>query len=421
VLTVLSLVRSFWVWNRIGTHWDDPTIAIALGAGAVVAGFSGWVLLGYRERTAGPALFVAATFVDAGVCFAALSTNVFWPGNGSPGLLRLPDLASTLIATGSAALRLSPLVCLLAGALNLLSLSALIALAWPTSGLRPTELLDVASALVALLVAATVTSALCAWLARRLVLAGALRALEAERAERSLGVVMQEHHDVRTLLSSASLNADLLLERVRAGDPGGEGEEIARQLRSDLDRVNEFVAAIKERSLGELLALEAPAPAQPGAVAAAVARDLAVRFPDVEIAVRDDAPETIVRVRGGPRALARVLQNLVVNACEGDGLRAAGRVDIGIAASGDDVRIEVRDDGPGFRTASRGAEPAPGVSSKQGGSGLGLTFVREIAEASGGRLAIANAAGGGACVSVELARDRAPGPPRREPAAADLP
>jgi signal transduction histidine kinase len=410
VLTAMALGRSFWLWRQVGTPASDPPVLVAVGAGAVVVVFSLYMLIGFRRAVASPALLAAATAVDAAVCFAALSTNVFWPGPGSPGLLRMPDLASPMIATAASGLRLSPPICLLAGALNLLSLCVLIALDTRSLRLSLAQLVVSISAHAALLASATLAAVLTAWLARRLVRSGALRALEAERAERSLGLVMQEHHDVRTLLSSASLNADLLLQRVARREPGGESEEIARQLREDLDRVNEFVVTIKERSLGDLLSLEAPAPAAPAAAAEAVARELALRFPETTIAIRDEAPQALARICGGPRALLRVLQNLVVNACEGDGRARARRVEIRLrAAERDDaLRIEVCDDGPGFRPDQLDHEGRLGLSTKEDGSGLGLALVRGVVEASAGRLALANGAGGGAVVSVELPRASAP-------------
>ncbi len=413
----MALARSIWLWRQIGTAATEPPVLVAVGAGAIVVGFSLYVLLGFGRRVATPALLASATVVDACVCFTALSTNVFWPGPQNEGLLRMPDLASPMIATVAAGMRLSPLICVLAGALNLLSLGVLIALDPPSSQLPFGALVIAASAHVALLVAATLTAVLTAWLARRLVLSGALRALEAERAERSLGLVMQEHHDVRTLLSSASLNADLLLQRVERQEPGGESEEIARQLREDLDRVNEFVVTIKERSLGDLLSLEAPAPAELAAAAEEVAREVGFRFPGIAIALRDEAPEAVVRICGGRRALLRVLHNLVVNACEGDGRARAQRVEIRLrAADGDDaLRIEVCDDGPGFRPGQLASSGQLGLSTKEDGSGLGLALVRGVVEASAGRLSLANGTAGGAVVSVELARASAPAPPRRAP------
>jgi signal transduction histidine kinase len=406
LLTGVGLARSLWVWRRIRTPIDDPGVMVALGACAVLAGFSGYVLIAYRERVASSALLALATAIDAAVCFAALSTNVFWPGPDNPGLLRMPDLASPMIATMASGLRLSPPICLLAGALNLLSLTALLVLDAHVSQLPMPEVLLGISAHGALLLSATLAATLAAWLARRLVRTGALRALEAERAERSLGLVMQEHHDVRTLLSSASLNADLLLRRIARREPGSDTEEIAQQLRLDLDRVNDFVAQIKQRSLGDLLSLEAPAAAPVAEAAEQVAQEVGARFAGVRITARDQVPGAAVRIRGGRRALVRVFQNLVVNACEGDGERGARCVEILLVPGADPghVGIAVCDDGPGFRPAQLRAHGQLALSTKEEGSGLGLALVRGVVEASAGRVELANRPEGGARVSLELPR-----------------
>ena len=71
-----------------------------------------------------------------------------------------------------------------------------------------------------------------------------------------------------------------------------------------------------------------------------------------------------------------------------------------LAAQG--FAIEVRDRGPGFTGAALENALVPFYSTKETGTGLGLTLCREIVEAHGGRLRIANREGGGAVVSLWL-------------------
>jgi two-component system sensor histidine kinase TctE len=132
------------------------------------------------------------------------------------------------------------------------------------------------------------------------------------------------------------------------------------------------------------------------------------RFPGVAfeaIATTPEAETAEATLRGGSAELERLVAELAKNACEGDGARGAARVAaaIDVAAEPGVVRIVVSDDGPGLAAAVL-ATPTAFVTTKPGGSGLGLYTAARVLGASGGSIELANAATGGAVVTLRLAR-----------------
>jgi two-component system nitrogen regulation sensor histidine kinase NtrY len=103
--------------------------------------------------------------------------------------------------------------------------------------------------------------------------------------------------------------------------------------------------------------------------------------------------------------LEQVMINLLKNAAESGS--PPGEITVSVCESreprqGDGCVIEVADRGGGLADDVLRDALLPFYSTKPTGTGLGLTLCREIVEAHGGRLSIANRPGGGALVSVWL-------------------
>ena len=106
------------------------------------------------------------------------------------------------------------------------------------------------------------------------------------------------------------------------------------------------------------------------------------------------------RVRGDRLLLSRAVHNLLLNACEASPV--GGLVELRTGAASDDAWLEVLDRGPGLPDAVRERLFEPYVSTKNRGSGLGLSLVRDIAAQHGGRITLENREGGGAKARLSL-------------------
>ena len=119
---------------------------------------------------------------------------------------------------------------------------------------------------------------------------------------------------------------------------------------------------------------------------------------DVRLEVTGSPPD----VRTYEEPLRQAALNLLVNAIESQGPRGSIRVLVADEAGG--LAIRVRDEGPGIPAELRAKVFDAFWTTKTAGTGLGLAFVRRLAEGSGGRVVVEDTPPPGACVRILLPR-----------------
>lgn len=120
------------------------------------------------------------------------------------------------------------------------------------------------------------------------------------------------------------------------------------------------------------------------------------------VAVRAKIPPELPSVQAPRNGIVQVLINLLFNAA--DSLNRVEDPEIQVIAIEErgGVTVSVRDNGPGFDTATIHRAKEPFFSTKEHGTGLGLAISYGIIERCRGRMTLGNHAAGGAIVTVWL-------------------
>ncbi len=113
-------------------------------------------------------------------------------------------------------------------------------------------------------------------------------------------------------------------------------------------------------------------------------------------------PESLAMVRGYYDPLLRAMRNLVLNAVEASEGRSQEVVTVTLEEKEGAVEILIADRGKGIPPEIMESIWDPGVTSKGGGTGLGLAMARQTILAHGGSIFARNRAGGGAEFIVSL-------------------
>jgi signal transduction histidine kinase len=122
----------------------------------------------------------------------------------------------------------------------------------------------------------------------------------------------------------------------------------------------------------------------------------------LELTVEPDLPI----VPGNRRRLEQAFTNLLMNAVQAASVREgmAGMVEARVRRAGDEIVVEIIDNGPGIAAElkDRVFEPFFTTKSPETGTGLGLPIARDAVEANGGRMELETDRGRGACFRIRL-------------------
>ena len=118
------------------------------------------------------------------------------------------------------------------------------------------------------------------------------------------------------------------------------------------------------------------------------------------------------------RPLVQLFLNLLVNAARATRHDAPNTIRITGQTEGEAVTLSISDTGMSAETRARLFEPFFTTGAERGGTGLGLTICRSIAERFGGSIAVSSTLGVGTTVTVTLRRAQAVGGARSQSAAA---
>ncbi|MEO7610171.1 MAG: ATP-binding protein [Gemmatimonadales bacterium] len=105
-------------------------------------------------------------------------------------------------------------------------------------------------------------------------------------------------------------------------------------------------------------------------------------------------------VRGDESALEQLFLNILLNAAQAVG--GGGNAEVTVTTDATHALVQVRDSGPGIPADLLAHVFEPFFSTKEQGTGLGLSVARQIVSAHAGTIEITSAPATGTCVSVRL-------------------
>jgi two-component system nitrogen regulation sensor histidine kinase NtrY len=214
-----------------------------------------------------------------------------------------------------------------------------------------------------------------------------LREEELQAWQRLVRVMGHELNNSLAPIKSVAASLETLL--TRPSRPPDWEQDLRHGLRIIASRADALIRFVE--AYARLARLPKPRP-QPLDVGAWIRRVVGL---ETRLAVEvDPGPEMTIQADGDQ--LEQLLINLLRNAVDA-ALETQGAVRVGWAKNGRFLDVWIEDEGPGL--SNTGNLFVPFFTTKPGGSGIGLVLSRQIAEAHGGSLTLANRTAGPGCAA----------------------
>ena len=241
--------------------------------------------------------------------------------------------------------------------------------------------------------------------------------LQAQRQAAWGEVARRLAHEIRNPLTPIQLSAERMRRKLMRGLSASEAELLDRSTQTIVQQVEamkQMVAAFSEYA-------KAPEMHVSEFDLGALVRQVSDLYhaQDSRVAFGLSLDPKAAQLEADPGRIRQLLNNLLTNSIEALDGQPNPVIMIETKRVGDQVALNVVDNGPGFQGGLLEQAFDPYVTSKPKGTGLGLAIVRRIVEEHGGQVEVDNAPQGGARVRITLpatARDARRAEARREKA-----
>jgi signal transduction histidine kinase len=206
-------------------------------------------------------------------------------------------------------------------------------------------------------------------------------------------------HEIRNPLHSIGLNASVVQQYV--GQPAtGRAITAMSESLSTIQEETRRLTDLLNNYLGLLRSAPEPVPVDVREVCRRVIQLLSYAAMKARVTIKQESDDEVPTVFGVPDRLQQAVLNLVLNAIQA--MPQGGWIALRTSAADGLVRVSVTDTGPGLPQDLAERLFDTRVTTKPGGSGLGLPLVRMIAEAHGGSIWYRSNPGQGATFTLVL-------------------